>query len=49
MFARFAAGDLKVVFDEENFNGLDGVQDAIEHLLSGRSMGKVIAKLNAAE
>jgi NADPH-dependent curcumin reductase CurA len=47
MFARFAAGDLKVVFDEENFNGLDGVQDAIEHLLSGRSMGKVIAELNA--
>ncbi|MDX1293829.1 MAG: zinc-binding dehydrogenase, partial [Hyphomonas sp.] len=48
MFERFAAGELKVVFDEENFNGLDGVPDAIEHLLSGRSMGKVVAKIGTA-
>jgi hypothetical protein len=45
MFDRFAAGDLKVVFDEQVFTGLEGVQDAIEHLLSGQSMGKVIARL----
>ncbi|MEM5518288.1 zinc-binding dehydrogenase [Henriciella sp. AS95] len=46
MFDRFAAGDLKVEFDEPRFRGLEGVYDAVERLLSGQSMGKVVVDLS---
>jgi NADPH-dependent curcumin reductase CurA len=47
MFALYAQGTLKVTFDEVAFTGLDGIFDAVERLLSGRSMGKVIVDLRA--
>ena len=48
LFALHARGDLAVTFDAVPFNGLGAVPDAVEHLLSGRSMGKVVVDLQPA-
>jgi NADPH-dependent curcumin reductase CurA len=45
LFAMHAAGKLKLRFDSENFEGLENVYDAIDRLLSSRSIGKVVVKL----
>lgn len=45
LFALHAQGRLQVHFDHMPFNGLEGVFGAVEHLLSGGSMGKVIVNL----
>jgi NADPH-dependent curcumin reductase CurA len=45
LFELHARGDLRVVFDDQAFDGLPRIYDAVEHLLSGLSMGKVIVKL----
>jgi NADPH-dependent curcumin reductase CurA len=45
LFALHAAGDIRVTFDRTAHAGLPAVYDAIEHLLSGRSMGKVVVGL----
>lgn len=47
LFALHAAGKIAVTFDDGVFTGLDQVPDAVEHLLSGRSMGKVIVDLRS--
>jgi NADPH-dependent curcumin reductase CurA len=46
LFPLYEAGRLKVVFDATPFHGLGAVPDAIEHLLAGRSMGKVVVGLD---
>lgn len=45
LFALFDAGKLEVRRDEARFVGLESVYDAVEHLLSGASMGKVFAEI----
>ncbi len=45
LFALYGQGQLRVIFDDQAFDGLPHVYDAVEHLLSGRSMGKVIVNL----
>lgn len=45
MFGHYASGALKVSIDEHGFKGLSGVYDAVERLLSGASMGKVLVEL----
>ena len=45
LFADYEAGRIKVTFDDRPFEGLAQVPDAVEHLLSGQSMGKVMVKL----
>jgi NADPH-dependent curcumin reductase CurA len=45
VFGLYRDGELKVTFDEIKFTGLEGIFDAVERLLSGRSMGKVIVDL----
>lgn len=45
MFDLFAAGRIAVTFDEGRFQGLGGIYDAIDRLLSGDSMGKVVVDL----
>jgi NADPH-dependent curcumin reductase CurA len=45
MFEHYEAGRLKVVFDESRYTGIGQICDAAEHLLSGRSMGKVVVRL----
>lgn len=47
VFDLYEAGRLQVRFDEEKHLGLEGVFDAVERLLSGRSMGKVIVDLRS--
>lgn len=47
VFALYTEGKLKITFDEVKFTGLDGIFDAVERLLSGRSMGKVIVDLRS--
>lgn len=48
VFDLYDGGSLKVCFDPVPFRGLAQVPDAVEHLLSGRSIGKVVAELNPA-
>ncbi|HEX7855466.1 MAG TPA: zinc-binding dehydrogenase [Sphingobium sp.] len=45
VFGLYESGQLKVTFDDRKFTGLDGIYDAVERLLSGQSMGKVIVDL----
>jgi NADPH-dependent curcumin reductase CurA len=45
LFALHDAGAVKVTFDSVAFVGLEQVYDAVERLLSGGSMGKVVVKL----
>lgn len=45
MFDLYSSGKLRVVLDEKQWTGLEGVFDAVEHLLSGQSMGKVVVDL----
>jgi NADPH-dependent curcumin reductase CurA len=48
MFALYERGKLRIVFDEPQFIGLDGVFRAVERLLSGQSMGKVAVDLRGS-
>ncbi len=45
MFTLHTEGRVRVHFDPRPFRGLAQVPDAVEHLLSGRSMGKVVCDL----
>jgi len=45
LFELYRSGALKVTFDETAFEGLSDIYDAVEHLLSGQSMGKVVVNL----
>ncbi|OYY72593.1 zinc-binding dehydrogenase [Sphingomonas sp. 28-63-12] len=45
IFALYESGKVRVCFDEVEFGGLAGVYDAVERLLSGQSMGKVMVRL----
>jgi len=46
LFALHQAGALHVTFDRPEYCGLEKIYDAVERLLSGRSMGKVTVNLN---
>jgi NADPH-dependent curcumin reductase CurA len=48
LFDLYRAGRLQVTFDQPGFVGLASVYDAVERLLSGQSMGKVMVKLDGA-
>jgi NADPH-dependent curcumin reductase CurA len=45
LFTLYKEARLRVIFDDHAFDGLPDVYDAVEHLLSGLSMGKVIVNL----
>ena len=45
LFPLYEQGRLQVCFDAAELQGLARVPDAIDHLLSGRSMGKVVVQL----
>jgi len=47
VFDMFRQGELRICRDARSFDGLEGIYDAVEHLLSGRSMGKVLARIAA--
>ena len=40
------AGDLRVEIDERRFEGVGQVVEAVEHLHSGASRGKVVVRLS---
>jgi NADPH-dependent curcumin reductase CurA len=46
LFALYAEGRIKVHFDAVPFRGIEGIFGAVERLLSGQSMGKVIVDLS---
>lgn len=48
LFAMFTEGRIAVHLDAREFRGLEGIYEAVEHLLSGRSMGKVLADISAS-
>jgi NADPH-dependent curcumin reductase CurA len=45
LFALYEEGRIKVAFDDARHDGIEGVFGAVERLLSGRSMGKVVVDL----
>ena len=46
VFDLYYAGKLQAwVDDTETFKGIDSIPHAIEHMLSGKSLGKVVAEL----
>lgn len=45
LFALHEAGKLSITFDRAEFRGVEQVCDAVERLLSGQSMGKVVVDL----
>jgi NADPH-dependent curcumin reductase CurA len=45
LFPLYEAGRLRVVLDAERFSGVEQIPAAVERLLSGRSMGKVVVEL----
>jgi NADPH-dependent curcumin reductase CurA len=49
VFALFEAGHLKTSFDAVPFRGLEGIYGAVERLLSGQSMGKVVVDLSSGD
>jgi NADPH-dependent curcumin reductase CurA len=48
MFSLYDTGRIQVTFDAGAFRGLPSVYDAVERLLSGQSMGKVVVDLRPA-
>jgi NADPH-dependent curcumin reductase CurA len=48
IFGLHESGRLAISFDASRFQGLEGVYDAVERLLSGQSMGKVIVEIAPA-
>jgi NADPH-dependent curcumin reductase CurA len=38
-------GEIRPVIDPTPFVGLESVADAVEHLLAGRNVGKVVVRL----
>jgi NADPH-dependent curcumin reductase CurA len=49
VFELYRSGHLAVSADAARFTGLEGVYDGIEHLLSGRSIGKVMVEIRTSE
>ena len=48
VFALYAAGQIEVVTEGANeFVGLEAIPRAVEHMLSGGTMGKVVAAVTA--
>lgn len=47
LFAMQAAGRVAVSFDAQDFHGLESAYDAVERLISGQSMGKVVINLSS--
>lgn len=45
IFELYADGRIAVTFDAMQFEGLEGIYDGVERLLSGQSMGKVVVDL----
>jgi NADPH-dependent curcumin reductase CurA len=49
LFGLYEAGQIAVTFDEVPFCGIGRIPDAVEHLLSGQSMGKVVVDLRTID
>jgi NADPH-dependent curcumin reductase CurA len=41
----YYAGKLRVLVDSTPFHGVEAVPAAVEHLLSGRNLGKVVVRI----
>ena len=49
LFAMLAAGEIVPLVDPTGFKGLDAAADAVEHLLSGNNVGKVVLDLQNSD
>ena len=38
----YSDGRIKALVDEKQFRGLDSIPDAVDHMLSGQAIGKVV-------
>ena len=45
LYEMFEQGRIRAVIDPVPFSGLESIPDAIDHMLSGRSTGKVVVKI----
>jgi prostaglandin reductase 3 len=44
-FAMYRSGELMAVVDERRFSGLESVVGAVDYMLSGKALGKVVVSL----
>lgn len=47
LYSLYSEGKLKVAVDPTTFNGLESVADAVDHLHSGHSVGKVVVQIQS--
>jgi len=47
LYDLYSSGKLKIAIDPTRFVGLESVADAVEHLHSGKSLGKVVVQVTA--
>lgn len=45
IFDQYDAGKIRAWVDPKPFRGLDSIGDAVDHMLSGESIGKVVVDL----
>ncbi|EKX49229.1 hypothetical protein GUITHDRAFT_85698 [Guillardia theta CCMP2712] len=46
VFEQLGADSLKVLVDSKHFEGLENIADAVDHMLSGKTVGKVVVKIS---
>ena len=46
LFARFEQGLVRAIVDPRRFNGLESTADAVDYMLTGRAVGKVIVDVS---
>ena len=50
LFERYYSGQIKALVDTaEEFEGVERVCDAIDYMLTGKAIGKVVVKMNGSE
>lgn len=45
VFDQFEAGEVTALVDTRQFHGLESVPDAIDYMLTGAAIGKVVVRL----
>ena len=46
LFARYYSGDIRALVDDaQTFKGVDSVTDAIDYMLTGKAVGKVVVSM----
>ena len=45
LFSRFEEGSIRAVVDDRKFEGLESTADAVDYMLTGQALGKVVVSM----